>query len=65
MMAVANAQIGELYQILRQFIGNDCELIQAFLKRLSASQAYQWNKSFRDTVLRLEAYHMAIGKERR
>lgn len=51
-MAVAHAQINELYETLRAYLGH--EEMKLLLGDLTETVAYRRNKSFRETIDRLK-----------
>ena len=56
-MAVASKQIEEIYSILEKYIDVDRGwTIEGLLEDLSLTQAYTWNKSFRETINRLREF---------
>ena len=60
-MAIARSQIEEVYQVLSEHV-QPGEL-RPLLARLKATQAYERNASFRETIDRLETHHFYEGKE--
>lgn len=67
-MSVAKRQIGEIYGILNDVLGEEIgdqarveDTIQGLLLRLKKTEAYRKNQSFHDTIKRLESYHQTKG----